>query len=134
MEKIISILLFLLLVTNIFAAQAVFISQSKTPIYIDAIKNQAYYYINVDELAKYDSMVINKTSRIIYVIYKKDVLEISLNDYYSKINFIDKYNDSVISMNGKVYIRNDVLASFLKLQYFENYDNIFFFSSLPQIT
>ncbi len=63
-------------------------------------------------------MVINKTSRIIYVIYKKDVLEISLNDYYSKINFIDKYNDSVISMNGKVYIRNDVLASFFEVTVF----------------
>lgn len=101
---------------------------------MDAIKSQTNYYINVEDLSKYDSMVINKTSRIIYVIYKKDVLEISLNDFYSKINFIDKYNDSVVTTNGNVYIRQDVLASFLKLNYFENYENIFFYSTLPQIT
>lgn len=134
MEKIIMIFLFILLVINTFAAQAIFIFQNKSPVHMDAIKSQTNYYINVEDLSKYDSMVINKTSRIIYVIYKKDVLEISLNDFYSKINFIDKYNDSVVTTNGNVYIRQDVLASFLKLNYFENYENIFFYSTLPQIT
>ncbi len=101
---------------------------------MEAIKNQDYFYINVDYLSKYDSMVMNRTSRIMYIIYNKNVLEISLNDYYSKINFINKYNNSVLIIDENVYIREDVLSTFLQLNNFKDIDNIFFYSEIPKIT
>lgn len=133
MKKTFLVSVLFLLVISIFSADAVFLFQNKLPVHVETIKNQGSFYINVEELTKYDSMIINKTSRVIYIIYKKDVLEISLNDFYSKINFINKYDNSIILINNKTYIREDVLSYFLKLDYFKSLEDVFFYSDLPKI-
>lgn len=134
MKKLIFLFLLIILAINLFSEEAIFISQKNPPVNMEAIKNQDYFYINVDYLSKYDSMVMNRTSRIMYIIYNKNVLEISLNDYYSKINFINKYNNSVLIIDENVYIREDVLSTFLQLNNFKDIDNIFFYSEIPKIT
>ncbi|PNR96854.1 phosphodiester glycosidase family protein [Petrotoga sp. 9PWA.NaAc.5.4] len=133
MKKTFLVSVLFLLLTSILSADAIFLFQNKLPVHVETIKNQGSFYINVEELTKYDSMIINKTSRVIYIIYKKDVLEISLNDFYSKINFINKYDNSVILINNKTYIREDVLSYFLNLDYFKSLEDIFFYSDLPKI-
>ncbi|PNR97764.1 hypothetical protein X929_02930 [Petrotoga olearia DSM 13574] len=134
MKKLIFLFLLIILAINLFSEEAIFISQNNPPLSMEAIKNQDYFYINVEHLSKYDSMVMNRTSRIMYIIYNKNVLEISLNDYYSKINFINKYNDSVLIVDESVYIREDVLSIFLQLNKFKDINTIFFYSEIPKIT
>jgi len=68
-----------------------------------------------------------------YIIYNKNVLEISLNDHYSKINFINKYNNTVLIVDENVYIREDVLSIFLQLNKFKDINTIFFYSEIPKI-
>jgi hypothetical protein len=134
MKKYFTLFLFLFIAIISLAAEAIFLFESRSPITIDAIKNQGNFYVKVDDLVYVDSMVINHTSRIIYIIYNKDVLEISLNDYYSKLNFINKYDDSVLILGKDVYLREDVLSTFLKLNTFKNLDTIYFYSKVPKIT
>ncbi|KUK82235.1 MAG: Uncharacterized protein XD96_0902, partial [Petrotoga mobilis] len=134
MKKLIFLFFLIIMSINLFSEEAIFISQKTPPLRMEAIKNQGYFYINVDYLSKYDNMVINRTSRIMYIIYNKNVLEISLNDYYSKINFINKYNDSVLIVDESVYIREDVLSIFLQLNKFKDINIIFFYSEIPKIT
>lgn len=134
MKKLIFLFFLTIIAINLFSEEAIFISQKTPPLRMEAIKNQDYFYINVDYLSKFDNMVINRTSRIMYIIYNKNVLEISLNDYYSKINFINKYNDSVLIVDESVYIREDVLSIFLQLNKFKDINTIFFYSEIPKIT
>ncbi|MDN5346026.1 MAG: hypothetical protein PWQ73_523 [Petrotoga sp.] len=134
MKKLIFLFFLIIIAINLFSEEAIFISQKNSPLSMEAIKNQDYFYINVEHLSKYDNMVMNRTSRIMYIIYNKNVLEISLNDYYSKINFIDKYNNSVLIIDENVYIREDVLSIFLQLNSFKDIDTIFFYSEIPKIT
>jgi len=133
LKKIITFMMIIISVTALFSYNGILISTSKSPLNFDVIKNLSDFYINVDSLSQIEGVSVNKTSYVVYVMKDMNILDISLKDYYSKINFIDRYPNTVIVKEGKIYIKDEVISYFLNMSYYKEKENIFFYKKLPVI-
>ncbi|BBE31117.1 hypothetical protein OSSY52_12580 [Tepiditoga spiralis] len=129
------VILTLILNIIIFSEKAVFLQEAKPPLYIESIKNLGNFYLNINDIIKgFDIKIFeNKVRNVIILSYKDKILEVVSEENYSKIDFINKYKNSVIVYNKKIFVKEDVIKDFFNLSIHKEKDIIFLYDSTPKI-
>ncbi len=112
--------------------KGIFLYRNANPSEVSAIKNLGDFYLDIEDF-KDKNFVINKSNNVLFVIHNQKVLEISLTQKYTKINFINRYDNTVLILDNKIYIHQKVIEEFLGYKSHKELENIFFFTQMPQV-
>lgn len=127
------IVFFLIIISiNVYSEKAVLLSSVKPPTYINAIKNLGEYFIDIKGLNDMD-IIVHEYSKGFYIIHNRKTLEINKEDYYSRLDLLEKFDNSVLKIENKYYLRYDVLAKILSKKTYQDLDRIYFYDYLPKI-
>lgn len=130
-RKYIFIVLFLFSITIVYS-NAYLITKNSTPSEYDTIKKLGEFYINSKIL---DQNNINKSvsNNISFYFYNQKILELNEKSQYSKIDFNNKYDNSLIESNENIYVREDIIKEFLSLNSYNDVEKIYFYKDMPVI-
>ncbi|MGM0640590.1 MAG: phosphodiester glycosidase family protein [Thermotogota bacterium] len=131
MKKFI-IIVFMLSSFLMIYSNAHIITKTSTPSEYKTIKKSGEFFINSDILER-SNIIKNESNNVSFYVFNQKVLELNHINQYSKINFINRYDNSLLESDNNLYIREDIISSFLSLDIYKNTQNIYFYDEMPVI-
>lgn len=133
LKKIIIIIFLVFNCLIVFSeAKGFIITRHEKPVHLNAVKNLGEFFIKYEDI-KTDDLIINETNNVIFIIRGQRILELSKNNRYSKINFLTRYDNSLLFIDNELYINSKVIADFFEYNLSHRLNNIYFFNEKPRI-